>query len=584
MILQALTEQYEALTAQGKLDKPGWSKAKISFALCINSQGELEGVDITKIQPPQDAKKALPIPRSLPLPAPVKRSSGIAANFLWDNSSYLLGVDNKGKPQRSLDCFNACKALHHELLDGVDSPAAKALLAYFDNWEPEKADCHPALQEDWEELTAGANLVFRYNGSFVHEDSLIRQAWQTHYDAEEDGPRMVCLVTGQKGPVEAVHPSIKGVVGAQSSGAALVSFNAPAFCSYGKEQNLNAPVSKQAAFAYTAALNYMIADRDHVLRIGDTTVLFWAKDGQNAYQELLFGAMLGEAPSYTQGDIAGMVRSLLRGDSVPYNEALLDPTMDFYILGISPNAARLSVRFFLHNTFGGFLRNIQAHQERLEIIRPANDTFDAIPLWRLLGATVNQNSRDKSPSPLLTGEVLRAVLTDTHYPASLLNGVTLRIRADHQVDRTRAAIVKAYYLKNPNPSIPKEVLTVSLNPACGDPAYVLGRLFSVYEAIQSAANPGINATIKDKYFNSAAATPATIFPILGNLAQKHLKKLKGSNIGLCISYEKKITEIVSLLDSALPARMSLPQQGSFQLGYYHQTQARYQKKEDTENV
>jgi len=395
---------------------------------------------------------------------------------------------------------------------------------------------------------------------------------------------MVCLVTGQTGPVEAVHPAIKGVVGAQSSGAALISFNAPAFCSYGKEQNLNAPVSKQAAFAYTAALNYLVADREHNFRVGDTTVLFWARDGQTGYQDILFGSLFGEVPSYTPGELADMVKHLLRGDSVRYDETLLDPNMDFYILGISPNAARLSVRFFLRNTFGDFLRNVQAHQDRLEIVRSANDKFDAIPLWKLLGATVNQNSRDKSPSPLLAGEVLRAVLTDTRYPASLLNGVTLRIRADHQVDRTRAAILKAYYLKNPHPSIPKEVLTVSLNPACEDPAYVLGRLFSVYEAIQTAANPGLNATIKDKYFNSAASTPATIFPILGNLAQKHLKKLKGSSMGLCVFYEKQLGEISSLLSSAFPTRMSLPQQGSFQLGYYHQTQARYQKKEEPENV
>ena len=125
---------------------------------------------------------------------------------------------------------------------------------------------------------------------------------------------------------------------------------------------------------------------------------------------------------------------------------------------------------------------------------------------------------------------------------------------------------------------------MSLNPACDDPAYVLGRLFSVYETIQSAANPSINATIKDKYFNSAASTPATIFPILGNLAQKHLKKLKGSNKGLCVSYEKQLGELSSLLGPTFPTRMSLPQQGSFQLGYYHQTQARYQKKEEPKNV
>lgn len=584
MILQTLAEHYEVLVQQGKLDKPGWAQVRISFALCINDQGELEQVESTKIQPPQDVKKPTLIPRPMSLPAPVKRTVGISSNFLWDNSTYLLGVDDKGKPLRSIDCFKACKALHHQLLDSVNSPAAKALLAFFDRWDPTQAQGHPALQEGWEELISSANLVFRHNGAFVHEDPLVRQAWQTNYNADADGPRMVCLVTGQEGPVEAVHPAIKGVVGAQSSGAALVSFNAPAFCSYGKEQNLNAPVSKQAAFAYTAALNYLVADRDHAYRVGDTTVLFWSKDGQSAYQDLLFGSLFGEVPSYTPGEIADMVKHLLHGDSVQYDETLLDPNMEFYILGISPNAARLSVRFFLRNTFGDFLRNAQAHQDRLEIIHPANDKFGTIPLWKLLSATVNQNSRDKAPSPILAGEVLRAVLTDTRYPASLLNGVTLRIRADHQIDRTRAAILKAYYLKNPHPDIPKEVLTLSLNPACTDPAYVLGRLFSVYEAIQSAANPGLNATIKDKYFNSAAATPATIFPILGNLAQKHLKKLKGSNTGLSVFYEKQLGEITSLLGPIFPARMSLPQQGSFQLGYYHQTQARYQKKEDTENV
>lgn len=583
MILQALAEHYETLAAQGKIERPGWSISNISYALYINDAGELEQAVSVKTEQVRGKKTAL-TPQSMTLPTPVKRSSGVSSNFLWDNSSYLLGIDAKGKPQRSLECFQNCKALHHRLLSGVNSPAAKALLAFFDSWDPAATAQHPALQENWEELTSGANLVFRYNGAYVHTDPLIRQVWQTHYDADGDGPKMVCLVTGQEGPAEAIHPSIKGVAGAQSSGAALVSFNTPASCSYGREQNLNAPVSKYAAFAYTAALNHLLSDWEHTYRIGDTTVLFWAKNGQSAYQDLLFSGLLGETSLYTPGEIAGMLDNLLQGKPVSFNEALLDPNMEFYILGIAPNAARLSVRFFLHNTFGSFLQNVRAHYKRLEILRPANDKFETLPLWKLLDATVNQNSRDKSPSPILTGETLRAILTDTQYPASLLNGVTLRIRADHQVDRARAAILKAYYLKRPHPNIPKEVLTVSLNPTCDDPAYVLGRLFSVYEAIQRDANPSINATIKDKYFNSAASTPATIFSILGNLAQKHLKKLKGSNMGLCVFYEKQLGEISSLLGSAFPTRMSLPQQGSFQLGYYHQTQSRYQKKEETEHV
>lgn len=579
MILQALVDHYETLAAQGKLPRPGWSDAKISFALYINEAGELEQVACVKTE--QDrGKRTVLAPQAMSLPAPVKRSSGIASNFLWDNSSYLLGADDKGKPQRSLECFQACRELHQTILSHVNSPAAKALLAFFDRWDPARAAEHPALQEYWEELISNANLVFKCQGSYAQEDPLIRQAWQAYYDAEGEGPQMVCLVTGQKGPAEAIHPSIKGVVGAQSSGAALVSFNAPAFCSYGREQNFNAPVGKYASFAYTAALNYLIADRDHVCRIGDTTVLFWAKDGQAAYQDLLFGDLFGDTPSYTPGELAKMVEDLLQGKKVCYDEALLDPDMDFYILGIAPNAARLSMRFFLRDTFGAFLQNVREHHRRLEIVRPANDKFETIPLWKLLEATVNQNSRDKSPSPILAGETLRAILTGTRYPSTLLNGVTLRIRADHQMDRTRAAILKAYYMKlaeishHENPDIPKEVLTVSLNPESTCVPYNLGRLFSVLEAIQEKANPGINTTIKDKYFNSASATPSRVFPTLINLAQKHLRKLdKGSQI----FYDKQLTELLAKINEEYPNRMNLPQQGSFQLGYYHQTQARYQK-------
>ena len=392
------------------------------------------------------------------------------------------------------------------------------------------------------------------------------------------------LPSWEEGPVEAVHPAIKNVAGAQSSGAALVSFNAPAFCSYGKEQNLNAPTGKSAAFAYTAALNHLLSDRERVYRVGDATVVCWAKNAKPAYAALFGGACFGAPVSYTDADLRGMVRSLCSGQPVVYEEDRLDPDMDFYVLGLSPNAARLSVRFFLHNSFGNFLKNIQAHQNRLEIVRPAYDKFETLPLWKLLSETVNQNARDKSPAPDLAGEVLRAVLNNTRYPATLLNGVTLRIRAEHEVTRGRAAILKAYYLQNPHSDVPKEVLTVSLNQESANVPYTLGRIFSVLEAIQESANPGINATIKDKYFNSAASTPAVIFPILINLAQKHLKKLRGGNTGLAVFYEKQLTELCTHIGDHYPARMNLPQQGSFQLGYYCQTQARYQKKEENKNV
>lgn len=580
MILQALVEHYEDLVTLGKLARPGWSDANISYALYINDTGELEQAVSLKNEVERGKKKVL-VPRPMSLPAPVKRSSGVASNFLWDNPSYILGIDEKGKPQRSMECFAACKALHHKVLDDVDSPGARAVLTFFDCWDPATAREHPALADKLEDIFAGANLVFRYNEAFLQDDPHIREAWQGHYDSAGDSPELVCLVTGKKGAVEAVHPSIKGVTGAQSSGAALVSFNGDAFCSYGREQSLNAPTSKYAAFAYTSALNHLLAERYYVGRIGDTTVLFWASGGQRAYQSFSVASLFGVPTAYSASDLQKMTLDLCQGKPVLFEETQLDPGTAFYVLGLSPNAARLSVRFFLKNTFGGFVQNVQSHQERLEIVRPSFDKFETIPLWKLLDETVNQNSRDKSPTPGMAGETLRAILSDTPYPATLLNGVCLRIRAEREITRGRAAILKAYYLKNPHPDIPKEVLTVSLNPDSTNIPYTLGRLFSVLEAIQSAANPGINATIKDKYFNSASATPSRVFPTLINLAQKHLRKL---DKGQGIFYSKQLTELTDKLGETFPDRLSLPQQGAFQLGYYHQTQARYTKKEETEHV
>ena len=222
------------------------------------------------------------------------------------------------------------------------------------------------------------------------------------------------------------------------------------------------------------------------------------------------------------------------------------------------------------------MKNVNAHHERLEIVHGPND-FSTIPLWALLRETVNPNSRDKTPSPVMAGATARAIFTGGLYPAALLEQTMLRIRAEQSITRGKAAIIKAYYLRNPNPDCPKEVLTVALNEASTNPAYTLGRLFSVYEAVQEAANPGINSTIKDKYFNSAASTPAAIFPLLDNLCQKHLRKLDN---GKRIWFEKQIMALVAVLGEAYPARLSLPQQGSFNLGYYHQTQKRFTKKEE----
>lgn len=579
MILQALTRYYEDLLSRGEIAAPGWASAKISFALCLNQNGELTQI-VPTMEEVAKGKKAVMQPQLMVLPAAVKRTVSIASNFLWDNSAYLLGIDQKGKPERSRECFAAAAKLHHTVLDGIDSPNARAILAFFDTWEPERAAEHPALIRQLDDVTAGGNLVFRVDGRKVEEDAAIREAWQRYRDGGESGVKMQCLVTGKEDEIAAVHPSVKGVRDAQSSGAALVSFNAPAFCSYGREQNYNAPVGKYAAFAYTAALNHLLADSDHVQHIGDTTVVCWAEGADDAYPGF-FSAVIGGGTygGLSDNDLRAALKRLANG--LPCDDLGVDPNRPFYILGLAPNAARLSVRFFLRDSFGKLMENVNAHYERMEIVRPAYEKFNYLPLWSLLRETVNLNSRDKAPSPAMAGATARAIFSGARYPASLLEAVMLRIRAERDITWGKAAIIKAYYLKNPHEDCPKEVLTVSLNEASTNPAYTLGRLFSVYEAVQQAANPGINTTIKDKYFNSAAAMPASIFPVLINLCQKHLRKLDARQH---VYYDKQIMKLKGVLNENYPARMTLAQQGSFDLGYYHQTQKRYTKKEEKENV
>ena len=590
MILQALTQYYEDLLRLGKINRPGWSKQKVSYSLLLSEEGEL--LQLLHLQQEvQRGNKTVLGPQEMWVPSPVKRSSGIRPNFLCDTSSYLLGVDGKGKADRSIDCFAASKALHLQLLKEVDSPVARAIVRFFEHWDPSQAASHPALQEDWEELLKGGNLTFSLDKLFAAQDPAIADAWTRHYeDSSDDAEPIRCLVTGQTGTLARVHPRIKGVVGAQRNGAALVSFNAPAFCSFEHEQGANAPVSDYAAFAYTTALNTLLADRNRVSRVGDTTILCWAAGGESAYQDCFLMSIFND--SYTENDILNTLHHLSKGESIQWDDTRLSPDTRFYVLGLAPNAARLSVRFFWQNSFGALARNLERHYQRLEIIRPSFDKFPTLPIWRLVLETVRKappGGRTPEPHPRLAGDLLLAVLNDTLYPATLLNGVELRIRAERSVSRGQAAILKAYYtkyLEQFQPDSPmKEALTVELNEQTNYLPYLLGRLFAVMEGLQQSANPGINTTIKDRYFNSASATPLLVFPILRNLAIKHLEKLKkmGENEKkLAFFYEKKIIELNGRTKVTFPARMSLAEQNYFQLGYYHETQRRYTAKTNKE--
>lgn len=598
MILQALVRCYEALAGRGELEKEGWSPVKVSWGLELDVDGQVKSL---LLMGGADAK-GKQRPRIMKLPDPVKRASGIATNFLCDNSSYILGIDAKGKPERTRGCFTACAQKHQDVLKDVRHPTAKAILNFFERWKPEHAPCHPAIQPNLEALLKGGNIVFVTHDAegelqLAQDVPEIRRAWDEAYANSDDAVIGRCLVTGEEGPIAILHPSIKGVMGAQSSGASLVSFNAPAFESYGKEnardnqgQGRNAPVGKYAAFAYGAALNYMVGHADFHGRLGDTTLVYWAEGAEPAYGSA-FMAMMGmggeDKNEITQKELSGLLTALCQGNTVKWENVPLNPENRFYILGIAPNASRLSVCFFLQDSFGALVTHYQKHQERLNIVRPAFDERETLSMWALLRETAIK-SPNKPPKfqRQLVEEMLRAVLTGSRYPSALYTQTEIRLRAEKNINRGKAAMIKAYLLRNvveqqkDQTHIYKEVLDVELNEQSTYLPYRLGRLFAVLEAVQQKANPNINTTIKDRYFNSGCATPALVFPTLLRLAQSHLSKIGG---GAAVYYDKMITELLGDVTQSYPPRLSLQDQGIFQIGYYHQKQKLFTKKEEKDN-
>lgn len=512
MILGALVDYYEILAEDGQISKPGYCMAKVSHALNLMPDGRLIGVLPLKLEV-ERGKKKVEISQNLEVPEQNKRSVNICANFLCDNSGYVLGVDRKGKAERTRQCFDAFRNLHHAVLDRVECAEAKAVLGFLDFWLPEQYEQCAEIGDYREELLAGGNIIFHIAGiGFAQDSSVIRRAWENYCSNFEDSVRMPCLVTGRVGPVARTHPAIKGVKDAHSMGASIVSFNARAYESYGRDdqQGLNAPVSEYATFAYTTALNHLLSEEGYKQYFGDTTVVYWAKSSKRIYQDLFefsldpvesegsMEALKEVEDRKTERLLSSTFKKIVEGNPVDKIDEAIDQETRFYILGLAPNAARLSIRFFLADSFGNILQNVAKHYNDLEIEKAPND-FTYLPLWKLMSETVSPKSKEKSSSPLLSGAVLRSIFSGTAYPEALYSSVMLRIRAEKEISRGKAAIIKACLIRKKGMKY-KEELTVSLNDQSENKAYTLGRLFAVLEKAQQDANPGIKATIKDRYF------------------------------------------------------------------------------------
>jgi len=454
--------------------------------------------------------------------------------------------------------------LAHKVGDGSDDPGMKALLRFLDKWEFDRIEEF----DKWEEVQ-GSNLVFQLERDrcYIHQRPEVQRLWEEYlpldeseYNVDSSGDVIegACLISGEA-PIQIarVHRQLGGVRGGNTTGQGIVNFNAPAYESYCMDQSFNAPVSIEAAFKYTTALNYLLSrDSGQSVQIGDATTVFWA--GENSKAESWFGQAVDPGTEIEENlkNFLGAIR-----DGRMPDELKDEKDKQFFILGLSPNASRIAVRFWYASTVEDVMKKLGEHYARLKIEKQYDKDFEFPGLWWLLKETAVQG-KSENIQPLLSGELMRSILTGSRYPESLLSAVLSRIRADGHTNYNRASLTKAILIKNHN----KEV-TVSLNKENVEVPYLLGRLFAVLERAQEDAAGGqLNATIKDKYFGSASATPKTVFPILLKLSAHHIKK--GEHGGPNEFLKGQIIE--DLPDEKFPASIPLEDQGLFFIGYYHQ--------------
>jgi CRISPR-associated protein Csd1 len=586
-ILQSLALYYDRLE---DVAAPGWSMEKFGWCIVLDPDGAV--VDVENLHDVSGKKPQIrlyKVPASFPRPGTTPRSF-----LLWDKTAFALGVtksNSGGRWDRSERQHAAFAALHLARLAGQEDAGLIALRRFIDAWRPEHFDAPPFRPE-----MLDANIMFRLEGErrYLHERPAARALIGAQGVAEaDDGGGVFCLVTGERGRIARLHPTIKGVEGAQSSGAALVSFNLDAFTSLGQEQGENAPTSEGAAFRYGTALNHMLgrASGNRLRRpIGDATVIFWADASEaraaEAADDFFSQLMDGDV---TDADEAAQIRTQLKkiADGRPVAELHpeIEPGTRFHILGLSPNAARLSVRFWLTGTLDQFARRLAEHHADLRI-EPEPYGWGAAPsVRRLLVNSVALLRDAKNVPPQLAGDVMRAVLTGSRYPQSLLAAVLIRLRAGDNIGSGwHVALIRAvltrdqrlgFYTSDP---FTKGSVPMSLKRDHDNPGYQLGRLFAVYELAQRAALKRVNATIRDRYFGAASATPASVFPLIVRGGQNHLSKVRKEKPGWAALIERELEEIHGRIEPSLPRSLprslSLQNQGEFAIGYYHQRAAR----------
>ncbi len=572
-ILASLAKAYDRMADRGEVSPFGYSAEKVGYIILLNDDGASAGMPID-MREGEGKKRTAPL-RNVPQPA--KRTSGIAPNFLWDKTAYVLGI-TAGESKRTALEHAAFVERHRDVLAGSDDIGLTAIQKFASDWLPQQFEIlgWPADMKDQNVVFA---LASEYHERMIHDRPAARELW-ARISIVGGGTEGACLVTGEHGALARLHPAIKGVWGAQSSGGSIVSFNKDSFTSYGHDQGDNSPVSEAAAFAYSTMLNsFLEKGSANRIQIGDASTVFWADASDVAASgdaEGLFMAMLQQVDESMQSAKVKTILDKIR-EGRPFTEVRpnLHPGVRFHVLGLAPNAARLSVRFWIEEDFGEIARRFVDHFEAMRLDPPPSNAHP--PIWRCLIETATLRKSENIP-PQLAGDWLRAILSGNRYPQTLLANLLMRIRSDKDVNALRVAILKSILIRNFKKEAP-----VALDKANTEKGYILGRLFAIYEQIQSAAlGRNVNATIKDKFYGSAAAQPRKVFAMLDKGSANHLSKIGKSSPSWKISLERHLSELMDSMDPAndpFPAQLPHQQQALFALGYYHQRSEFFRAKD-----
>lgn len=572
MILHALTQYYQRKAeSDGGVAPEGFENKEIPFIIVIDKQGKFIQLEDTR-----ELKNKKKVARTFLVPKGLGRSGSKSyevSNLLWDHYGYVLAyAGEKGQEQADKQHANftaKVNELKHVLPDDAGVTAVAAFLSSAE----EKSKVMQAA--NWAECAKvkGCNLSFRLVDEAVNlvcQSKAVRayvsQVNQTQSDNVQKG---ICLVTGKAAPIARLHNAVKGV---NAKPAPFTSVNLSAFESYDKEQGFIFPVGEQAMFEYTTALNTLLAGENR-FRIGDVTAICWSAK-PTPLEESLASLINGggkDNPDEHIDAVKTLYKSLYNGQ---YQKP--DGKEKFYLLGLSPNSARIVVRFWHETTVAALSESIAAWYDDLQMVRGENSPYpEYMPLPRLLGNLVLDGKMENLPSDLIA-QITDAALNNRVLPVSLLQAALRRNKAEQKITYGRASLLKAYINRAIRAGRLKKMkeLTMSLDRNRQDIGYVLGRLFAVLEKTQAESHPGLNATIADRYFGSASSTPIAVFGTLMRLLPHHLNKLEFE--GRAVQLQWEIRQILEHCQR-FPNHLNLEQQGLFAIGYYHETQFLFTK-------